>query len=274
MIMASTEFNTPIDTDEMTIEMNNSDWGCLARSYERGELNPSHRHKRGQLLYAVKGVMLVQTESRQWVIPPQRSLWLPAEQWHSFTLLSHTELRTLYFTPSFMAETCGMKTLDHIHVIGMTPFAQHLISSLFEQSFNHSTQKLIAQLLLRIVNETEALPVDLAMPCDDKLHKVAQDILVNNRWNVSLSEFAERVAMSERTFSRYFTEDTGCSFRTWKQRARIFVSMDLLSNGMPVKNVAYKLGFSCPSSFIAAFRTVTGQTPSCFSGLSDIHNDE
>jgi len=257
----------------MTTPSDVPEWGCLARAYSRGQVNPEHKHSRGQLLYAEKGVMLVQTGGKQWVIPPQRALWLPAGELHAFALLSHTELRTVYFSPSFVGDTDGAKNLKQIHVIDMTPFARHLITSLFEGTFNHSTQKLMAQLLLRMVNETEALPVSLVMPRDEGLNSVARNILVNNRWDITLTEFAALVAMSERTFTRFFVADTGYSFRTWKQRARIFASMDLLSNDMPVKLVAYRLGFSCPSSFVAAFRAVTGRVPSDFTGLHDTAGD-
>ncbi|HHL3467923.1 TPA: helix-turn-helix domain-containing protein, partial [Klebsiella pneumoniae] len=54
------------------------------------------------------------------------------------------------------------------------------------------------------------------------------------------------------------------SFRTWKQRARICASLDLLANGVPIKQVAYQLGFSCPAAFTAAFRCILGATPRDF----------
>ncbi|RAN85753.1 AraC family transcriptional regulator, partial [Bacillus sp. SRB_28] len=53
-------------------------------------------------------------------------------------------------------------------------------------------------------------------------------------------------------------------FRTWKQRARICASLDLLANGVPIKQVAYQLGFSCPAAFTAAFRCILGSTPRDF----------
>lgn len=254
----------PIDIDKRTSVTDTTDWRCLAKTYKRGEINPSHKHTRGQLLFAEKGVMLVQTDKDRWVIPPQRALWLPPESVHTFRLLSRTELRTVYFTPAFISDCCGEDALKHVHVIEVTSIVLQLITSLFAQEHNAATRRLMAQLLLRILNETEALPVELPMPQDDKLNRVAQDMLVNNSWNLTLNDFAGLVAMSDRTFSRYFTADTGCTFRTWKQRARIFVSLDLLSNGLSVKQVAYKLGFSCPAAFIAAFRAVTGSTPASF----------
>lgn len=248
----------------MTNVDHSGDWGCLAKTYKRGEYNPAHSHDRGQLLFAEKGVMLVDSGEKQWIIPPQRALWLPAGEVHAFNLLSQTDLRTVYFSRDFIRAACDGRVLEHIHVIEVTPFVRQIIGQLFENRFNQETQKLMAQVLLRILNETEALPVDLPMPRDEKLHRIALDILINNDWDASLSQLAARAAMSERTFTRFFTADTGYSFRTWKQRARVFASFDMLSDGIPVKQIAYQLGFSCPASFISSFRTITGRTPATF----------
>lgn len=38
-------------------------WSSTAISYQRGEADPPHHHVEGQLLFATRGVMLVQTES-------------------------------------------------------------------------------------------------------------------------------------------------------------------------------------------------------------------
>jgi len=61
-------------------------WSNLARGYQRGEIDPPHYHLEGQLLFATRGVLLVETGERRWVIPPQRALWLPPLQEHSYTV--------------------------------------------------------------------------------------------------------------------------------------------------------------------------------------------
>ncbi|WP_227627190.1 helix-turn-helix domain-containing protein, partial [Klebsiella pneumoniae] len=102
----------------------------------------------------------------------------------------------------------------------------------------------------------------ITLPSDRRVQKnLTTTLLVNQRWESSLSELAFMSAMSERTFSRLFMKDTGFSLRTWKQRARICASLDLLANGVPIKQVAYQLGFSCPAAFTAAFRCILGATP-------------
>ena len=240
-------------------------WSGTAISYERGETDPPHHHLEGQLLYATRGVMLVETENNRWVIPPQRALWLPPLQIHSYNLLSHTNLRAVYFSSSLIAECTNFTKSDQVHVITATPLVKELITGLFSENYNRPSQRKMALLLLEILSETQPLTTALPMPDDERLFSAVMELLANQRWEASMSDLAFIAAMSERTFSRLFIKDTGFSFRTWKQRARIYASLDQLANGIPVKQVAYELGFSCPASYTAAFRSILNSTPRDFS---------
>lgn len=239
-------------------------WSALAKRYQRGDTDPPHYHVEGQLLYATQGVMLVETGDKHWVIPPQRALWLPALQEHSYSLLSHTELRTLYFSRSLIDACSRFTKSDAVHVITATPLVKELIAGLFSTGYQAGSQRTMALLLMEILSEAEHQMTELPMPQDERLSRVATELLVNQRWATSMSDMADLATMSERTFSRLFIRDTGFSFRNWKQRARICISLDLLSAGTPVKQVAYQLGFSCPAAFTAAFRSVLGVTPHGF----------
>ena len=46
------------------------------------EITP-HSHARDQLLYAVSGVMRVQTDTAAWIVPPDRAVYLPAGTRHT-----------------------------------------------------------------------------------------------------------------------------------------------------------------------------------------------
>lgn len=236
-------------------------WSRLARSYKRGETDPPHYHLEGQLLFAIKGVMLVETDENRWVIPPQRALWLPPLQEHSYRLLSQTELRTLYFSTSLIEACPNFTKSNDVHVIAATALVKELIAGLFSDEYQEASHRTMALLLMEILSETDQLATELPMPQDERLYRVAKALLVNNRWEASLSELAGIAGMSERTFSRHFIHDTGFSFRNWKQRARICASLDLLANGIPLKQIAWQLGFSCPSAFSAAFRSILGTSP-------------
>src|SRR5688572_33364705 len=91
-IMAGTEFKMPGSIDKAPRHDEATGWSGTSIGYQRGETDPPHHHIEGQLLFATRGVMLVETEGNRWVIPPQRALWLPPLQIHSYNLLSHTDL--------------------------------------------------------------------------------------------------------------------------------------------------------------------------------------
>ncbi len=239
-------------------------WSSTAIGYQRGEADPPHHHIEGQLLFATRGVMLVETEGKRWVIPPQRALWLPPLQIHSYNLLSHTDLRAIYFSSNLIAECTNFTKSNHVHVITATALVKELIAGLFSEDYSGPSQRKMALLLLEILSEAAPLTAELPMPHDERLFCATKALLVSQRWEASLSDLAYIATMSERTFSRLFMKDTGFSFRTWKQRARICASLDLLANGIPVKQVAYQLGFSCPAAFTAAFRSILGSTPRNF----------
>lgn len=239
-------------------------WSSTAIGYERGENDPPHHHIEGQLLYAIKGVMLVETENNRWVIPPQRALWIPPLQIHSYSLLSQTELRAVYFSSNFIAECTNFTKSNLVHVITATALVKELIAGLFSDGYNEPSQRKMALLLLEILSEAAPLAAELPMPHDERLFRAASELLICHRWNASLSDLADIATVSERTFSRLFIQDTGFSFRAWKQRARIYASLDLLCNGVSIKQVAYQLGFSCPSAFTAAFSSILGSTPRNF----------
>ncbi|WP_174510023.1 AraC family transcriptional regulator [Klebsiella oxytoca] len=239
-------------------------WSSTAISYQRGEADPPHYHVEGQLLFATRGVMLVETENDRWVIPPQSALWLPPFQIHNYHLLSQTDLRAIYFSSSLIEECSNFMKSNQVHVITATALVKELIAGLFSEDYNRPSQRKMALLLLEILSEAPPLTTKLPMPHDERLFSAARELLVNQRWDASLSELAYIAAVSERTFSRLFIKDTGFSYRAWKQRARICASLDLLANGIPIKQVAYQPGFSCPAAFTAAFRSILDATPRDF----------
>ena len=44
-----------------------------------------HSHPRFQLIFAVRGVMTVDTREATWLVPPQRAVWMPPAVEHRLT---------------------------------------------------------------------------------------------------------------------------------------------------------------------------------------------
>lgn len=240
-------------------------WSATAISYGRGEADAPHYHLEGQLLFATRGVMLVETADRRWVIPPQRALWIPPLMIHSYRLLSSTELRAVYVSSSLISECTDFTRNSWVHVINATPLVKALIAGLFTREYTDPVKRKMAIILLEILCEAPSVAAELPMPQDERLFRAIKELMIDHRWDATLIDVADIAHMSERTFSRLFLRDTGFSFRAWKQRARIYASLDLLADNVSVKQVAWQLGFSCPAAFSVAFRSVMGATPGEFS---------
>lgn len=78
----------------------------------------------------------------------------------------------------------------------------------------------------------------------------------------SVAELAKACGFSERHFLTLFREQKKCTVAQYIKsfqvaRAKIY----LLDTDLPLKEIAYRLGFSSPANFTSAFRSATGKTP-------------
>ena len=234
-------------------------WRVLAKKHLRGRQLKKHAHSSDQLLFATSGLMQVQTDHGQWTVPPQRALWIPAGVVHSVVVLSDTEMQTVYFSGSEESSEGGQ-----VQALVTSALLRELILALFDGKHNVMTQQVMVNLLQQIVPTCEKLRCYLTLPRHPLLLEATTWFMSNRLWDLSLADAAEKVGMSERSFTRHFSADVGGSFRQWRQQARIVGSMDRLTAGDPVKQVADLAGFASASSYIVAFKHVTGCTPAQF----------
>jgi hypothetical protein len=68
----------------------------MEADWPAGESTGWHSHPRGQLLYAIEGVMIVELAAGSWVIPPSRALWLVPGVRHNVTMSGDLNMRTAY----------------------------------------------------------------------------------------------------------------------------------------------------------------------------------
>jgi AraC-like DNA-binding protein len=241
-----------------------TEWKTLAKTHRRDKVVPLHQHSTGQLLFAIQGVMLVETAVARWTIPPQRALWIPACQAHSIRFLSDTDMRTVYYSPQLIEQCAEFTRHDEVHVVVASTLIRELVLGLFNQQFTHSTHSLMAGLLLHTLRYTPSLPTYLPMPSNDKLRQVLTQILARNQWHTPMHQMASDALMSERTLNRHLTAELGMSYRTWKQRARIIASLDMLSSGCTIKAIARTMQFASAAAYIASFREILGCAPNTF----------
>jgi AraC family transcriptional regulator len=78
----------------------------------------------------------------------------------------------------------------------------------------------------------------------------------------SVAELASVCGFSQRHFAKLFRAQTNCSVAQYIKAFQIAKAKAyLLETELPLKEIAYRLGFSTPANFSSAFRAATGMTP-------------
>lgn len=67
---------------------------------------------------------------------------------------------------------------------------------------------------------------------------------------------------SQRSFTRFFKQQTGLSFGAWRQQACLLAALPKLSAGASITAVALDLGYDSPSAFSTMSRKTLGRPPS------------
>ncbi|AWW32074.1 hypothetical protein DN752_19110 [Echinicola strongylocentroti] len=96
---------------------------------------------------------------------------------------------------------------------------------------------------------------------DPRIKRVTDQIIHKPAANPSLEESAELVCVSPRTLSRLFSKYLGMGYGEWKTRSKMVEALKLLEEEVPIKTIAYQLGYENASSFIYAFRKQFGKSP-------------
>ena len=87
----------------------------------------------------------------------------------------------------------------------------------------------------------------------------------------SVAALATACGWSERYFAKVFREHTGQSISRYLQAVQLAKAQAyLLETDLPLKEIAFQLGFRTPSNFSVAFRAGTGETPGRFRALHQV----
>ncbi len=108
----------------------------------------------------------------------------------------------------------------------------------------------------------------IPLPHEPRCRRAADIVLADPTAAHEIEALARAVGTSARTLSRLFSSETQLSFKSWCQRARVAAAIERLSTqaDVSVKQLAAELGYASVPAFSAAFRQVTGKTPTEFAG--------
>ncbi|PHM70043.1 AraC family transcriptional regulator [Xenorhabdus kozodoii] len=221
-----------------------------------------HAHPFGQLIYVVCGVMETQVGAQRFLAPPEFCIWMPKNTAHSS--YNHKELRfwiidiSPEWSDSLPQHPCIIRLSGIFNAIMVNFFARNIRQPETEKD-RRLAQVLIDQLALS-PKQCTYLPSSK----DKLLAPILQMLERNPADNTSLAEWAKKRYTSERTLSRRCKQALGMSFSEWRQRLRFLHAISLLEQGKSIHEIAFDVGYSSSSAFIAMFQQLAGTTPERF----------
>jgi AraC-like DNA-binding protein len=232
---------------------------ALADDYPSGFVDPRHRHRRAQLLYATTGVMIVTTDAASFVVPPQRAVWVPGGIEHEARCRGPVACRTLYFDTDAIT---GLPAA--CQVIEVSDLLRELIVEATRLPVEYDEAGREGRIMALIVDEiiaSRSVPLHVPMPRSERLTRICLAVLADPAGKDVLDDWADAAAMGRRTFTRAFRSETGMSFAVWRQNVRLIEALSMLACGAPVTRVSFDVGYNSPSAFTATFRRAFGASP-------------
>lgn len=202
--------------------------------------------------------MKVATSDGNWVVPPQRAVWIPPGVAHEVVYLG-VSTRSLYIEPHHVPSS---KTV--CQVISVSPLMRHLLMESVDVPLEYDEEGrdgVLMCLLLHELARAKELPLHIPLPTDEHLLSRCQNFLRSPDIHQSPQSWAVDLFMSERSFSRWFREQTTMSFGQWRQRACVVLALARLSAGDSITRIALDFGYESPAAFSTMFRRILGQSP-------------
>lgn len=231
----------------------------LSDEIPAGYHDPPHCHRRAQLLYASRGVLLVTTRETSFVVPPLRAVWMPSSIEHEVFTREPASIRTLYIEPGARSnlprDCCVVEISDMMRELILEACRLPILYELTGRN------QRVMELILDELASMRSASLHVPMPQDERLVRVCNAILRDPATKDDLDHLAEAAAMGRRSFTRLFRRETGVSFATWRQNVRLMEAMSRLVLGEPVTKVAFDVGYSSSSAFTAMFRRTFGVAP-------------
>lgn len=219
---------------------------------------PVHRHRKGQLVLALRGAVTCQVEGAFWIVPPQCGVWIPGDMPHSNRATPNAQLCYLFAEPGIVALPNACCTLS------ISPMVREMILHLAEGPPDYERDGHHARLARVLLDELASMPVErLYLPITDhpKIRQMADALSANPGDRSTMVQWANRLAMSERSLARLVVSETGLTFGRWRQQLQLLVAVRELAGGASVQRVSDDLGYESVTAFITMFKKALGHSP-------------
>jgi AraC-like DNA-binding protein/quercetin dioxygenase-like cupin family protein len=228
------------------------DWPvvAMAKEFPARTSSGAHSHKRAQLLFAVKGLMVAHTAAGTWVVPRGHALWIPANLTHNVSMHGDVAMRTAYVRAGEAS-----RLFPECRVLKVGALLQAALIALADEARGLSRTARAGHLIWLVLDEIKRAPsmsFVLPMPEDSRLARLAHSLMADPGSARTIDQWCDVAGASRRTLTRLFRAQTGISFGDWRRRLRVLSAAARVADGEALAEVAAGLGYRNA----AAFRTM------------------
>lgn len=156
----------------------------------------------------------------------------------------------------------GMPT--HRQVLGISPLLRELLIETVDLPSEYDANGragMIMSLAIEEIRVAPELPLSLPLPTDEKLAARCRRFLERPSAQETIDLWCRDLAVSRRTFTRWFQRETGLTYSAWQRRACLVSALPRLLRGERVTTLTSDLGYSSPAAFTTMFKQIIGTAP-------------
>lgn len=221
---------------------------------------------RHYLLCASKGALSLEAEGERWLLPPARAALLRARRPATVTIPHPATTGSVLFHVDFVPPPPRDLT-----VFDLDPLARALVTECggwqeAEEPLPAYARAMFAA-LAAVAWRLAERPSPVRMPAGSSAEVRTALRLTEERLadEVRFEDVANAVGLVPRSLARRFEVELGMSWRATLRRMRVVRAVErLAADDTPVTTIAHDVGYCSLSAFNAAFRELTGQTPSSY----------
>lgn len=227
----------------------------MAKPFPSGARTGWHAHARGQVLYATRGLMLAQTAAGTWAVPTGHALLIPPGLRHDIAMHGSVEMLTAYVSKAAWKDNA----LSGCRVVRISRLTDAALAALVDEPLLYGRRgRHLAALILDEIARAPVADLALPLPAPSGLRRLCEAMIDDPRGVASLDAWADRLAVSRRTLTRRFRQETGISFGAWQRRLRQLEALRLESEGRAWKEIAVRVGYGSPQALRAMLRRREG----------------
>jgi AraC-like DNA-binding protein len=215
------------------------------------------------LLCVSRGALRVEARKSSWVLPPARAALIAAGEQIRITVAQPVTTSSLLFDPGL-----APPPREPFNVFDLSLLARALVSECVD--WPDATDPLppyarsIFGATMAVMWQLAQQPSPVTVPAGQSREMRTALDLTSRRVaeDVRFDDIARDVGLSPRSLARRFEDEAGMTWSTVLRRMRVLRAIEELAAGNDsVTAIAHRVGYTSLSAFNAAFRDLTGRTP-------------